>query len=106
MHLHGMALTSGHKPKRAHKTCTIDQKIEILDWISKTSYTVLCEEYSVGISTIIDIKKREPALRAYKCKMTEMGVGQSAKVMKLGRDEEYEAVYITDVKSSLYLFKD
>ena len=37
---------------------------------------------------ISNINKREPELRAYKWKMTEMGVGQSAKVMKLGRDEE------------------
>ena len=36
-------------------------------------------------------KKQEPALRAYKHKMTEMGVGRSAKVMKLGKDEELEA---------------
>ena len=69
---------------------TIDQKLEILDQISSRSYTVLCKEYGIGRSTITDIKKREPALRAYKRKMTEMGVGQSAKIMKLGRDEELE----------------
>ena len=45
---------------------TINQKIKILDQISKKLYTVLCEEYGIGRSTITDIKKREPALRAYK----------------------------------------
>ena len=85
-----MASTSACKPKRAHKTLTIDQKLEILDQISSRSYTVLCKEYGIGRSTITDIKKREPALRAYKRKMTEMGVGRSAKIMKLGRDEELE----------------
>ena len=52
---------------------------------------MLCKEYGIRSSTITDIKKREPALHAYKRKMTEMGVGRSAKIMKLGRDEELEA---------------
>ena len=43
--------------KRAHKTLTIDQKLELLDQIGKKSYTVLCEEYRIGRSTISDIKK-------------------------------------------------
>ena len=87
-----MASTSGHKPKQVHKMLTINQMIEILDLTSKKSYTVLCGEYGIGRPTITDIKKQEPALRAYKRKMTEMGVGQSVKVAKLGRDEEFEAV--------------
>ena len=86
-----MASTSGRKPKRLHKTLTINEKIEILDQIGKKSYTVLCEEYGVGKSMITDIKKREPKIRTYKRKMMEMGVGWSAKVMKLGKDEEFEA---------------
>ena len=45
--------------KRAHKTLTIDQKLELLDQIGKKSYTVLCEEYGIGRSTISDIKKME-----------------------------------------------
>ena len=86
-----MASTSARKPKQAYKMLTIDQKLEILDQISTRSYNVLCKEYGIGRSTISDIKKRKPALRAYKRKMTEMGVGRSAKIMKLGRDEELEA---------------
>ena len=68
---------------------TIDQKIKILDKIGKKSYTLLCEEYGIGRSTITDIKKRESELRNYK-RMVEMGAGGSVKVMKLGKDEELE----------------
>ena len=49
--------------KRAHKTLTIDQKLELLDQIGKKSYTVLCEEYGIGRSTISDIKKMESVIR-------------------------------------------
>ncbi len=75
--------------KGAHKTLTIDQKLELLDQIGKT---VLCEKYAIGHSTIADIKKRESSLRQYKRKMTDMGVKRSAKTMKLGKDEEIEMV--------------
>ena len=44
------------KPKRAHKTISIDQ---LLYQINKKSYTVFCEEFGIGPSTISDIKKRE-----------------------------------------------
>ena len=76
---------------------TIDQKLELLDQIGKKSYTVLCEEYGIGHSTISDIKKMESSLRRYKRKMKDMGVKRPAKVMKLGKDEELEMV--------LYQFK-
>ena len=66
-----MASMSGCKPKRVHKTLTIDLKLEILDQISTRSYSAL-QKYSIGRSTITDIKKRKPALRAYERKM---GVG-------------------------------
>ena len=92
-----MASMSGCKPKRVHKTLTIDLKLEILDQISTRSYSAL-QKYSIGRSTITDIKKREPALRAYERKMTEMGVGRSAKIMKLGRDEELEVALFWGVK--------
>ena len=74
------------RTKRAHKTLTVDQKLKLLDEVGKKSYTVLCEEYGIGRSTITDIKKCESSLRQYKCKMTEMGT----KVMKLGKNEELE----------------
>jgi hypothetical protein len=38
--------TSGQKePKRAHKSLSIEQKVEILDKIGKKSYKLLSEEY-------------------------------------------------------------
>ena len=40
-------------PKRAHKSFTIDQKIEILNQICRKSYKVLKDEYGIGISTIL-----------------------------------------------------
>ena len=50
------------KAKRAHKTLTVDQKLKLLDQIKK-SYTVLCEEYGIGRSTITDIKKPKSSLQ-------------------------------------------
>jgi hypothetical protein len=76
--------------KRAHKTLTIEEKIQVLDQLPTKSYTVICKEFGIGRATITDMKKREPEKRAYKWRMTEMGVGRSAKVMKLGKDEELE----------------
>ena len=52
--------------KRAHKSLTIDEKIEILDQIGRKSYKVLKDEYGVGISTISNIKKKGQELRDYK----------------------------------------
>ena len=77
--------------KRAHKTLTIDQKIELLDKVGHTSYTVLCEEYGIGHLTITDLRKKETELRQYRRKMTEMGVNRQAKIMKLGQDEQLDS---------------
>ena len=80
--------------KRAHKTLTIDQKLELLDKVGKKSYTLLCKEYRVDRRSPTS-KKREALLCQYKRKMTDMGVKQPAKVMKLGRDQELEtALYL------------
>ena len=78
------SLTRIATTKRAHKTLTIEQKVELLDKVGHTSYTVLCEEYGIGCSTITDIRKKETELRQYKRKMMEMGVNRQAKIMKLG----------------------
>jgi len=81
------ALSATGTRKRAHKTLTIDQKLDLLDQIGKT---VLCEKYGIGRSTITDIKKHESSLRQYKRKMTDMGVKRPAKTMKRKKDEEIE----------------
>ena len=84
------------RQKRAHNTLTIDKKLELLAQIGKKSYIALCETYGVGRFTISDLKKQEPALRAYKRRMKDLGVKlPSAKIMKLGKDEHLEtALYI------------
>ena len=81
-------MAAATKAKRSHKTLTIEQKLELLDKIGKVSYTILCEEYGVGRSTITDLKKKEASLREYKRKLTDQGVKRPAKVMKLGKDVE------------------
>ena len=83
-------MAAATKAKRSHKTLTIEQKLELLDKIGKVSYTILCEEYGVGRSTITDLKKKEASLREYKRKLTDQGVKRPAKVMKQGKDEELE----------------
>ena len=55
--------------KRAHKTLTIHQKLEILDQIGKKRYKVLSEDYGVGVSTISDIKKKVLRFEATKGKL-------------------------------------
>lgn len=42
----------------------------------------------------MDIKKQEFEICTYNSKMTEMDVGTLAKVMQLGKDEEFEAVLL------------
>ena len=71
--------TSQHntmKPKRHHKTLTIEDKISLLDDLPTCSYFVLCERYGVGRSTMSDLKKREPELCQFKKKITELGAKQ------------------------------
>ena len=85
----------GKKAKRPHKTLTIDEKIAILDGMATSSYAVLSERYGVGRSTISDIKKKEPELRQFKRRLTEMGGKRFVKTMKLSTYEELErAVFI------------
>ena len=78
------------KTKRAHKTLTIEQKVAILDELGSASYSVLCERYGIGRSTISDIKRKESELRQYERKLTEMGTSRLAKTMKLSTYEELE----------------
>ena len=87
-----VGIVSCRNEEIAHKTLTFDQKLELLDQIGKTSYSMLGEKYGIGRSTITDIKKRESSLRQYKRKMTDNGVKWPAKTMKLGNDEELETV--------------
>ena len=88
-------MATRNSKKRAHKTLTIDEKLEILDQIGKKSYTVTSVEYSIGRATITDIKKKEVEIRNFKSRMLEVGTKRSAKIMKLGKDEEHDkAVFL------------
>ena len=83
------------KPKRAHISLSIDQKVEILGKIGGRSYKLLSEEYGVGVSTISDIKRKGPELRDYKRKMAEMGCKRPSKIMRMGQDQVLEeAVFL------------
>ena len=76
--------------KRAHRSLTIDQKVEILDQIGMKSHKILLEKYGVGVSTISDIKRRGPEIRSYKRKAVEMGCQRPVKTMMLGKNQELE----------------
>ena len=88
-------MATRNSKKRPHKTLTIDEKLEILDQIGKKSYTPISEKYGIGRATIIDRKKKEVEMRNFKSHMLEMGTKWSAKIMKLGKDEEHnKAVFL------------
>ena len=68
--------------------------MEILDQIGCKCFKILSEEYGIGISTVADIKRRGSQLRQYKKKATEMGIRRPQKNMKMGRDQEFEALFL------------
>lgn len=82
--------------KRKRVVISLELKLEVLKMIdSSTSYTIICEKYGIGRSTVSDIKRNREKLLAFKKKLKEMGTKRNVKVMKLGDDEELEkAVYI------------
>ena len=95
--------TSQHntkKPKRRHKTLTIEDKISLLDHLPTCSYSVLCESYGIGCSTISDLKKKEPELRLFKKKITELGAKRS-KTMKSCSFEHLETTLFINPNNSL-----
>ena len=58
-----MALLSRFDPpvKQKKVVLTVENKLEIIDLLRKgMSYTVISEKYSIGRSTITDIKKNKP----------------------------------------------
>ena len=76
---------------------TVEEKLEIIKETQRgVSYTLISEKYGIGRSTVVDIKKNKAKLRAYKHKMTEMGVKKvTTKSMKMGAyDKLDEALYI------------
>ena len=73
--------------KRKRVVLTIEDKLEVLKLIDKsTSYTIICEKYGIGRSTVSDIKKNREKILKFQKEIKEMGTSRKAKVMKLGDD--------------------
>lgn len=82
--------------KRKRLVLTIEQKLEVLKMLDKSiSYTIICEKYGIGRSTVSDIKKSRDKLLKFKKDIKEMGTKRKVKVMKLGDDQLLDkAVYV------------
>ena len=75
---------SGKAVKRKRKVLTIEQKVEILNELSRgVSATIFSERYGVGKSTVSDIKKNKDSILNFKKKVTDMGMNKKVKIMKL-----------------------
>ena len=90
------ATSSGKALKRKRKVLTIEQKVEILNELSRgVSATILFERYGVGKFTVSDIKKNKDSILNFKRKVTDMGMNKKVKIMKLGDNMKHdEAVYV------------
>lgn len=83
----------GPKTKRKRVVLSIDEIIKLLK--KSVSYTVICEKYNVGRSTVSDIKKNQKKIISFKTGMIEMGMSRKAKVMRLADNDKLDqAVYV------------
>ena len=82
--------------RRKRVVLTIEDKLDILKLIDKSvSYHVIAEKYSIGKSTVGDIKKNRDKIMKFQQDATDMGMKKKAKTMKLGEDRKLEeALYI------------
>ena len=82
--------------KRKRVVLSIEDKIDILKLLDKSvSYSVVCEKYGIGRSTVGDIKKNRLKIMNFKAEMVDMGMSKKAKVMKIGDDKKLDkAVYV------------
>lgn len=59
------------------------------------SYSVICEKYGIGRSTVGDIKKNRDKFTEFQSVVVSMGMSRDVKAMKLGDDQQLDqAVYI------------
>ena len=59
------------------------------------SYSIICEKYGIGRSTIGGIKKNRDKLTNFKGAFVSMGMSRDVKIMKIGDDQWLDqAVYI------------
>ena len=85
------------KPKRKRKVLTLEDKLVILDRLSKRERQVdLALEFGVGTSTVADIKKNEAKIREFVATMDSLSMSvKERKIMRLADDEKLdEAVYL------------
>ena len=90
-------LTVKAKPKRKRKVLSLEDKLLILDRMSKGERQVdLASEFGVGTSTVADLKKKEGRIREFVATMDSLSVSmKERKIMRLADDERLdEAVYL------------
>ena len=82
--------------KRKRKVLTIDQKLEIITKLEAgTSQSKIGEEYDIGRSTVLDIKRNKTKLELFSRKMVDMGMNKGTKIMKVGEYEKLDqALYV------------
>ena len=84
------------KPKRKRKVLSLEDKLTILDRMSKGERQVnLASEFGVGTSTVADLKKKG-LIREFVATMDSLSVSvKERKIMRLADDEKLdEAVYL------------
>ena len=88
--------TAPSKKKRKRLVLSIQQKLEVIKMLdSSISYTIICEKFGIGRSTISDIKSNRDKLLKFNMELKEMGTKRDVKVMKLGDDPLLDkAVYV------------
>ena len=88
--------TTPSKKKRKRLVLSIQQKLEVIKMLdSSISYTIICEKFGIGRSTISDIKSNRDKLLKFNMELKEMGTKRDVKVMKLGDDPLLDkAVYV------------
>ena len=82
--------------KRKRKVLTIDQKLEIIKKLEAgTSQSKIGEEYDIGRSTVVDIKRNKTKLELFSRKMVDMGMNKGTKIMKVGEYEKLDKLYMS-----------
>ena len=89
-----MMSTTAKTHKRKRKMLSLEDKLKIIDRISKGERQVdLASEFGVGSSTVVDLKKNEGKIRV--CCNCLSATTKERKIMRLADDEKLdESVYL------------
>ena len=74
------------------KILTIQEKISIIKKLETSTGRVAADRYGVAMGTILDIKKNHEKILCFQQEMSDMGMNNKAKVMKLGCDTQHDKV--------------